>query len=62
VYRLVFTFILPVAFLTTVPAESMLGRADATGVVGMVLLATIMFGTARFFWRFSLRHYSSASS
>jgi ABC-2 type transport system permease protein len=62
VYRLVFTFILPVAFLTTVPAESMLGRADATGVVGMVLLAAIMFGFARFFWRFSLRHYSSASS
>jgi ABC-2 type transport system permease protein len=62
VYRLVFTFILPVAFLTTVPAESMLGRADATGVVSMVLLAAIMFGSARFFWRFSLRHYSSASS
>lgn len=62
VYRFVFTFVLPVAFLTTVPAEAMLGRADAGGMAAMVLLATTLFAAARFFWRFSLRHYSSASS
>lgn len=61
-YRFVFTFILPVAFLTTVPAEAMLGRARTGGVLGMIALAAIMFTLARLFWMFSIRHYSSASS
>ena len=61
-YQVFFTFILPVAFMTTVPAESMLGRGDggswlaAAGVTVLVLLV------ARGFWQFALRSYTSASS
>ncbi len=60
--RLVFTLVLPVAFLTTVPAEAILGRITpgwsglALAVAGGGLLL------CRAFWRYALRHYTSASS
>jgi ABC-2 type transport system permease protein len=50
-YRFFFTFVVPVAFLTTVPAETMLGRVQLGWVIG-----------AGVFWRFALRFYTSASS
>lgn len=61
-YRIFFTFIVPVAFLTTIPTEAMLGRTSiswlvATGVVTLLLL----FVSANF-WRFALKFYTSASS
>jgi ABC-2 type transport system permease protein len=61
-YRFVFSFLIPVAFLTTVPAEAMLGRAslDFLGYSG--LFALCLFALSRWFWRFALRSYTSASS
>ena len=60
--RLLFTLVLPVAFLTTVPAEGLLGRA-ALPVLGLGCgLAVGFFALARWFWLFALRHYTSASS
>ena len=60
--RLLFTLVLPVAFLTTVPAEVLLGRA-ALPVLGLGCgLAVGFFALARWFWLFALRHYTSASS
>jgi ABC-2 type transport system permease protein len=60
--RALLTFVVPVAFATTFPAEALLGAADprmlAAGV-GMALLALLL--TNRF-WRYAVRHYSSASS
>ena len=60
--RLVFTFIVPVAFITTVPAEAIVGRfhlssADTAAGVMIMLLAA-----SRWFWRFAIRSYTSASS
>ncbi|BEV35336.1 ABC-2 family transporter protein [Synechococcus sp. M16CYN] len=61
--RLLFTFVLPVAFLTTVPAEVLLGRVVATPMLLLSLaLACIFFLSTRAFWLFALRHYTSASS
>ncbi|WP_369699338.1 ABC transporter permease [Cyanobium sp. PCC 7001] len=60
--RLVFTFVLPVAFLTTVPAEAILGRGHPAWAVGGLLVAAVCFAASRWFWRFALRHYTSASS
>jgi ABC-2 type transport system permease protein len=61
-YRVFFTFVVPVAFLTTVPAQAMLGQggwgwlgASAGLAVGLLLLANRV-------WRFALRFYTSASS
>jgi len=62
VYRLVFTFVIPIAFLTTVPAQTMLGRSVALQLVLAVALALAFGVAARCFWRFSLRFYTSASS
>lgn len=61
-YRFFFTFVVPVAFLTTVPAEAMLGRVQVGWIVGAGLLALGLLFVARFFWRFALRFYTSASS
>jgi ABC-2 type transport system permease protein len=62
VYRFFFTFIVPVAFLTTVPAETLLGRSPVPWIVGAGILAVLLFTIASFFWRYALRFYTSASS
>jgi ABC-2 type transport system permease protein len=60
--RLLFTLVLPVAFLTTVPAEALLGRASAPMVVAAGVVAAVALAISRLFWLFALRHYTSASS
>ena len=60
--RVLFTFLLPVAFLTTVPVEILLGQMQAGALILGVLLATTFFALSRSFWLFALRHYTSASS
>jgi ABC-2 type transport system permease protein len=62
VLRLVFTVVLPVAFLTTVPAQVLLGRAPGPLVAAALVVAAVSFGLSRAFWRFALGHYTSASS
>ncbi|MBD2360884.1 ABC-2 family transporter protein [Anabaena minutissima FACHB-250] len=61
-YRFFFTFVVPVAFLTTVPAEVMLGRVQIHWLIGAVFLAAALFWISTKFWRFALRFYTSASS
>ena len=60
--RLVFTLVLPIAFLTTVPAEAILGRATPGWMALALLVAGVSLTLCRAFWRFALRHYTSASS
>ncbi|WP_185747593.1 ABC transporter permease [Thermus tengchongensis] len=59
-YRVFFTFVVPVAFLTTVPAEVALGRGEGTFLA--LVLAALLFLLARGFFRLALRSYTSASS
>jgi len=61
-YRFFFTFVVPVAFLTTVPAETILGRGHWGWVAAAAGLAIALFIASRLFWRFALRFYTSASS
>jgi ABC-2 type transport system permease protein len=61
-YRLFFTFVVPVAFLTTVPAEVMLGRLSWASVGWSGLTAAILLSLSSLVWRFALRFYTSASS
>ncbi len=61
-YRFFFTFVVPVAFLTTVPAEAMLGRVQLGWIVGAAFLAIALLFIARSFWGYALRFYTSASS
>lgn len=60
--RMLFTLVIPVAFLTTVPAEVVLGRANAPMLFLGIGLAAGFFAAARSFWWFALRYYTSASS
>ena len=60
-YRLVFTFVVPVAFLTTVPGEALLGRASTTFLVASPVVAAVAFVVARAFWRRALASYTGAS-
>jgi ABC-2 type transport system permease protein len=60
--RFALTFIVPVAFATTVPAEALTGRLTLTTLIGAVGLAVIMFVLSRLFWRIGLRKYSGASA
>lgn len=61
-YRFFFTFIVPVAFLTTIPAEVLLARSELAWIAGAGLLAIGLMIVAHYFWRFALRFYTSASS
>ena len=61
-FRIFFTFVVPVAFLTTVPAEAMLGRSQVSWMIGAGILALVLFFVSSRFWRFALRYYTSASS
>jgi ABC-2 type transport system permease protein len=60
--RAVLTFVVPVAFITTVPAAVVLGRLNAEFVLYSIGIAAILFGACVLFWRYAVRHYSSASS
>ena len=56
------TFIIPVAFATTVPAEALTGRLGGTTLLGAVGVAILLFAVARLVWRLGLRRYSGASA
>ncbi len=61
-YRFFFTFVIPVAFLTTIPAEALLQRTELGWITGAGLLALALLLGSRIFWQFALRFYTSASS
>jgi ABC-2 type transport system permease protein len=60
--RNLLTVVLPVAFLTTVPAEAILGRISVGTGAASLLMATVCLLLCRGFWRYALRFYTSASS
>ena len=56
------TFIVPVAFATTVPAEALAGRLAPETLSGALALALALLGLSRWFWRVGVSHYSGASA
>jgi ABC-2 type transport system permease protein len=56
------TFLVPVAFATTVPAEALTGRLDPGTLAGALALAAALLAVSRLFWRAGLRRYSGASA
>lgn len=60
--RMLFTFIIPVAFITTVPAEAIVGRATPQNALVAAGLALVLLLIARWFWGVAVRNYTSASS
>jgi ABC-2 type transport system permease protein len=60
--RVLLTFLVPVAFAVTVPAEAFVGRLTPQTTVLSLLLAGAIFALSRWFWTFGVRHYSGASA
>jgi len=60
--RILLTFLVPVAFAVTVPAESLTGRLTGQTLLFSFLLTLLLMVVARFIWRFGLRFYSGASA
>jgi ABC-2 type transport system permease protein len=56
------TFLVPVAFAVTVPAEALTSRLHWPTLALSVGFAVVLFGFTRWFWRFGLRNYSGASA
>jgi ABC-2 type transport system permease protein len=56
------TFLVPVAFAVTVPAEALTSRLHLGTFLLAVGFAIVLFAFTRWFWRFGLRHYSGASA
>jgi ABC-2 type transport system permease protein len=56
------TFLVPVAFAVTVPAEALTSRLDWQTFVLAIGFAVVLFAFTRWFWRFGLRRYTGASA
>jgi ABC-2 type transport system permease protein len=60
--RIGLTFLVPVAFAVTVPAEALTNRLTALTLLGAFGLAVLLMVLARFIWRLGVRSYSGASA
>lgn len=60
--RFMLTFLIPVAFATTVPAQALAGQLRLSTLAGAYALAAALAVLSRVFWRVGVRRYSSASS
>jgi ABC-2 type transport system permease protein len=56
------TFLVPVAFAVTVPAEALTSRLHWPTLALSIGFAAALFTFTRWFWRFGLRNYSGASA
>lgn len=60
--RVLVTYIVPVAVITTYPAQGIAGRLTPIALLGYAVGAGLaLYGASRF-WRYGISHYTSASS
>jgi ABC-2 type transport system permease protein len=57
-----FTFVIPLALMTTYPALALLGRLDAATALAALGGALAFMAAARLVWKRAIGHYRSASS
>ena len=56
------TFLVPIAFAVTVPAEALTSRLDWQTLALAIVFGVVLFSFTRWFWRFGLKRYSGASA
>jgi ABC-2 type transport system permease protein len=56
------TYLVPIGFAITVPAQAITSRLHWTTVVTALAFVAVLFAFTRWFWRFGLRRYSGASA
>lgn len=62
VVHVLFTFVIPLAVMTTFPAKALLGRGTAGELAGALLAATLALLVSRAVWSRAIARYTSASS
>ena len=60
--RLTLTFLVPVAFAVTLPAEALTNRLTPLTLLGALGLTIVLLVLARIVWRLGVRSYSGASA
>lgn len=60
--RILLTYIVPIAFAITVPAQTLVGRLTAQTFGFTLVLTVVLFGLGRVIWTVGLRNYSGASA
>lgn len=56
------TYIVPLAFAVTVPAEALSGKSSWVVVFGAAAFAAALFAVTRWVWDFNMKKYSGASA
>jgi ABC-2 type transport system permease protein len=56
------TYLIPIGFAITVPAQAITSRLQWPTVVTALAFVAVLFVFTRWFWRFGLRRYSGASA
>ena len=62
VVSFLFTFVIPLALMTTYPAQALLGTLNPARFVGGLVGALLFFAVSRFVWTRAIATYTSASS
>jgi len=60
--RYILTFLVPVAFAITVPAEALSGRLTAQSLITSGLLCAALLFISRWFWKRGVKNYAGASA
>lgn len=60
--QMILTFLVPITFAVTVPAQALTGRLTGQTLLLAVGVAVALFFIARRFWQFGIRFYSGASA
>ena len=60
--RIGLTFLVPVAFAITVPAEALTGRLTTVSLLSAFAMMLLFVGLTRLIWSLAIRHYSGASA
>lgn len=60
--KLILTFVVPVAVMTSFPAKVLIGALSWQNIVLAILISAIFLWGSLRIWKFSLRYYTSASS
>jgi ABC-2 type transport system permease protein len=60
--RVGLTYLVPIAFAVTVPAEAVTSRLHASTLLGASAFAVVLFAFTRWLWKRGLRRYSGASA
>jgi ABC-2 type transport system permease protein len=62
-FRIVFTFVLPMLLVANVPAKLLAEKLTSPWEMGLLGVMSVgAFLGSEIFWRYSLKHYTSASS